>query len=95
MTDSGLKELVPLKDLTSLNLSFTKITDASIKELAQMTHLTELDLNLTKSDEKRGRGTPEGSAKMQDSGVSLKIRGFNNTNHGDSNLALDLLWLVP
>ena len=33
MTDAGLKELAPLKNLTSLNLSDTKVTDAGVKEL--------------------------------------------------------------
>jgi hypothetical protein len=33
VTDAGLKELAPLKNLTELYLTGTKVTDAGVKEL--------------------------------------------------------------
>jgi Leucine-rich repeat (LRR) protein len=33
VTDADLKELAHLKNLTTLNLSFTKVTDAGVREL--------------------------------------------------------------
>ena len=36
LTDAGLKELQPFKELTSLNLYETKITDAGLKDVAQL-----------------------------------------------------------
>ena len=35
VTDVGLKELAPLKNLTTLGLSGTQVTDAGLKELAR------------------------------------------------------------
>ena len=48
MTDAGLKELAPLKNLTTLYLSLTQVTDAGLKELAPLKNLTTLDLTGTK-----------------------------------------------
>ena len=48
MTDAGLKELAPLKQLASLGLGFTKVTDAGLKELASLKQLTYLYLDGTK-----------------------------------------------
>jgi internalin A len=41
VTDAGLKELAPLKNLTTLDLYGTKVTDTGLKALAP---LTKLDL---------------------------------------------------
>ena len=46
MTDAGLKELAPLKQLTALDLSGTQVTDAGLKELAR-TQATSPSLNLS------------------------------------------------
>ncbi len=48
MTDAGLKELAPLKNLTTLNLGGTKVTDDGLKELAALKNLSELYLLGTK-----------------------------------------------
>ena len=40
MTDAGLKELAPLKNLTALDLGDTQVTDAGLKELAPLKNLT-------------------------------------------------------
>jgi hypothetical protein len=47
VTDAGLKELAPLTQLTTLNLSGTQVTDAGLKDLAPLTQLTTLDLSYT------------------------------------------------
>jgi len=44
VTDAGLKELAPLKNLSTLDLSGTAVTDAGLKELAPLKNLTSLDL---------------------------------------------------
>jgi hypothetical protein len=36
VTDAGLKELAPLKNLTYLNLGSTQVTNAGLKELATL-----------------------------------------------------------
>ena len=38
-TDVGLKELAPLKNLTSLDLAGTQVTDVGLKELAPLKNL--------------------------------------------------------
>ena len=48
VTDAGLKELAPLKSLTTLDLSFTRVKDAGVKELAALQNLTTLALAGTK-----------------------------------------------
>jgi internalin A len=49
VTDAGLKELAPFKNLTTLSLGLaTKVTDAGLKELAQFKNLTKLALGGTK-----------------------------------------------
>ena len=40
--DAGLKELAPLKNLTSLNLTSTPVTDAGLRTLAPLKELTIL-----------------------------------------------------
>jgi len=35
VTDTGLKNLAPLKNLTTLGLSDTKVTDAGVEKLQQ------------------------------------------------------------
>lgn len=47
MTDSGLKEIANLKNLTSLFLGDTKVTDVGLKEIANPKNLTSLDLDGT------------------------------------------------
>jgi internalin A len=47
VTDAGLKELAPLKNLTILYLNETKVTDAGLKELAPLKNLTWLNLRDT------------------------------------------------
>ena len=42
-----LAELVALKNLTSLELGYTKVTDAGLKELAALKSLTSLHLFVT------------------------------------------------
>ena len=42
VTDAGLKELVALKNLTTLNLGSTQVTDAGLKELAALKQLATL-----------------------------------------------------
>src|SRR6476659_4556198 len=44
VTDEGLKELAPLKNLSILSLGGTGVTDAGLKELAPHKNLTELNL---------------------------------------------------
>jgi Leucine-rich repeat (LRR) protein len=52
VSDAGLKELAPLKNLQILDLSGTRVTDAGLKELALLKNLQALDLAGTKvSDE--------------------------------------------
>ena len=51
MTDTGLKELTTLKNLSVLRLDSTKVTDAGLKELAPLKSLTRLDLRDTKATE--------------------------------------------
>src|ERR1043165_4306297 len=48
VTDTGLKELAPLTNLTVLNLCATKVTDAGLKELAPLKNITVLNLHGTK-----------------------------------------------
>ena len=48
VTDAGIKELTPLKNLTTLNLMYTQVTDAGMKELAPLKNLTTLNLSNTK-----------------------------------------------
>ena len=48
MTNAGLKELAPLKQLQTLFLGHTLVTDAGLKELAPLTQLQRLDLGITK-----------------------------------------------
>ena len=47
MTNAGLKELAPLKNLTSLSLAHTRVTDAGLGELAPLKNLTSLSLHQT------------------------------------------------
>jgi internalin A len=44
VTEAGLKKLTPLKKLTTLNLSNTKVTEAGLKELAPFKNFTKLNL---------------------------------------------------
>lgn len=48
MTDAGLKQLVGLKDLHTLNLGGTQVTDAGLKQLAGLKDLHTLNLVNTK-----------------------------------------------
>ena len=48
VTDTGLKELAALKNLTALDLSDTRVTDAGVKELASLKKLTTLTVHFTK-----------------------------------------------
>jgi internalin A len=48
VTDVGLKELAPLKNLTCLYLAATQVTDAGLKGLAPLKNLTTLHLSRTK-----------------------------------------------
>ncbi|MCS7022707.1 MAG: hypothetical protein NZU63_12880 [Gemmataceae bacterium] len=48
VTDTGLKELAKLQQLTTLDLWGTEVTDAGLKELAKLQQLTTLDLDGTK-----------------------------------------------
>ena len=48
LTDTGMKKLAALKNLTSLSLSDTKVTDAGLKELAGLKNLSFLYLDGTK-----------------------------------------------
>lgn len=45
LTDAGLKELAPLRNVTWLNLNYTKVTDAGLKELARFKKLTAIHLH--------------------------------------------------
>ena len=47
MTDAGMKELAPFRNLRSLNLYSSKVTDTGLKELASFRHLEELKLRFT------------------------------------------------
>ena len=42
VTDTGLKEIAKLTSLTTLTLSYTKVSDAGLKELAPLKNLTTL-----------------------------------------------------
>ena len=58
VTDAGLKELAPLKNLKTLYLGYSQITDAGLLELAALQNLTALEVS--------GRGvTDEGIQKLQ------------------------------
>ena len=48
ISDTGLKELVKLKKITSINLDGTQVTDAGLPELAKIKQLKEIDLENTK-----------------------------------------------
>jgi internalin A len=47
ISDSGLKELVGLKQLQSLELMGTQVTDTGLKELMGLKQLQLLDLSFT------------------------------------------------
>jgi len=47
VTDTGLKEIAKLTSLTTLTLSYTKVSDAGLKELALLKNLTTLNLSNT------------------------------------------------
>jgi hypothetical protein len=48
VTDKGLKQLAPLRNLHALYLFYTNVTDAGLKELAGLNHLQALDLYSTR-----------------------------------------------
>ena len=48
MTDVGLKEIAALKNLTALDLSYTKVTDAGLKEITALKNLALLNLTSTR-----------------------------------------------
>ena len=49
MTDAGLKHLIPLKELTHLDLAFaTKISNAGLADIVQLSNLEHLNLAGTK-----------------------------------------------
>jgi hypothetical protein len=51
VTDVGLKELAPLKNLHYLNVAVTQVSNAGLKELAPLTNLKELTLSYTRIDD--------------------------------------------
>ena len=61
MTDAGLKELAALKNLTTLNLSETRVTGAGLKELAALKNLTTLYLTWARSVHRRLSGGSPGA----------------------------------
>jgi hypothetical protein len=48
VTDDGVKELAALTNLTTLDLSGTRVADEGVKALTALTNLTELNLFATK-----------------------------------------------
>jgi hypothetical protein len=51
VTDAGLKELAPLKNLATLDLRRTRVTDAGLKELAPLKNLTSVMLPTSISEQ--------------------------------------------
>lgn len=82
VTDAGLKELAPLKNLTYLNLSGTKVTDRGLKELACLGKLTELCLCDTQITD-NGLKTLAGQANL----TSLLLHRTEVTDAGLNSLA--------
>ena len=67
VTDAGLKELKDFKQLTSLDVSWSKqVTDAGLKELKDLKQLTRLNLADTKV-------TDDGVAELQKALPGCKI----------------------
>lgn len=60
MTNAGVKELAPLKNLTALFLIRTKVTNAGLKELAPLKNLFILELTGTKVTEAGGKAFQKG-----------------------------------
>jgi hypothetical protein len=77
VTDAGLKELAPLKQLTTLSLFGTKVTDAGLKGLAPLKSLTELDLFDTQV-------TDSGVKELQKALPKCNIRKPAPRRHADS-----------
>ena len=48
VSDSGLKHLTPLTNLSGLHLAETRVGDAGIMHLQTLTHLAHLDLSRTR-----------------------------------------------
>jgi internalin A len=82
VTDAGLKELAPLKNLTSLDLEQTAVTDAGLKELATRQNLTALNLGGT-------RVTDAGLKELAplNNLTTLSLRGTRVTDAGLKELA--------
>lgn len=66
LTDAGVKELVGLKQLKTLNLAGTQVTDAGVEQLRGLTKLRLLNLRDTKV-------TDEGVEKLQQALPKCKI----------------------
>ena len=81
VTDMGLKELVSLKNLSTLDLGKTKVTDAGLKELAILKNLSELDLSGT---EVTDAGLKELDALLQL--TNLNLHGTMVTDAGVAEL---------
>jgi internalin A len=86
ITDAGLKELRPLKNLTRLELGFANITDAGLKELKGFGKLTRLSLKNTRitdagvrqlADHKNLIDFNLGDTRITDSALK-ELRGFKN-----------------
>lgn len=63
-----MKEVAAMSDLSTLSLSYTKVTDAGLKELATLKHLTVLDLKGTSA-------TKKGIAEVQRMLPNCEIKG--------------------
>jgi hypothetical protein len=66
VTDAGMKDLAPLKNLTILDLLETKVTDVGLKELSPLENLTALQV--------KGKGvTSEGLGELRKSMPRLHL----------------------
>ncbi len=79
ITDAGLKDLAPLKELRKLNLTGTSITDAGLKELKALKQLTTLQLI-------RVRVTDAGMNELKDL-KQLKVLRLINSAITDAGLS--------
>ena len=78
VTDAGLQELAPLKNLQSLHLQYRNVTDLGLRELTSFTKLTNLNV---------------GNTKISDAGLkhiatlaNLKVLNLGGTSVSDSGL---------
>jgi len=76
VTDSDLREITALPDLTTLNLSLTRITDHGMKELKNAPGIEDLDLRYAEQVTDEGISTLRGWKRLR----RLNLRGTKITD---------------